>query len=137
VTTLDPALAAMVRGRSDDEILALSRMFGGPRMAADMFIAGHATDLAERSFATPTTLGYLITSGSERVEHTITVGHGAVRVDDADLATADVTVLVSFPDLVRVIAGVLDLAEAVDNGQIELRGDRAAAGHVLSVLADA
>ena len=133
----DPALAAMVKGRSDEEIVALSKMFGGPQTLTDMFLAAMVAQLDDQSFDSPIVLGYHITNGGDSYDHTVTVGKGPVRVNAADLAAACATVCLSFPDLIRVLAGVLDLGAATTDGRIQVHGDQAAAGRVLSVLADA
>lgn len=133
----DPALAAMVRGRSDTEITTLAAVFGGPRALTDMFVAGLADHVRACRPRDHLTVACCVRHESEEFGHTLSVAAGAVQIDAVATEDAPTTIVVSFADLIRVMAGELAVPQAVQERRITVLGDPAGARVLADVLAGA
>jgi putative sterol carrier protein len=67
---------------------------------------------------------YLFQVGDGVGAMTITVQDGQVRVERGARGTPDVTLHLSAERYARLLAGRLDLARALDRGEVQLEGER-------------
>lgn len=133
MSTPDPGLAAMVRGRSDPEVLAMATLFGGPATLTAQFLNGLASGADASALTAPLVVGYRVATPESNLEHTVSFDPAGCRADAAPLASAGATISLSFPDLVRLIVGVLDLPTALGDGRVVLTGPEASSEHVLAL----
>ena len=132
----DVAWRGMVAGRNDDEILALCRAFGGVQPLTQVILEGVAAAAHDALRAAPVVVAYNIRAADERYEHTLRLGGPAPALDVEPVDSAEATFSLSLPDLVRLVAGVLDMIEALADGRVLITGDQDAARRMLMALAD-
>ena len=112
----------MVKGRSDEEILTsvkgneevlLDGIFDAMKAAFDPAAAVGQSAIAQYDLDTPGGL----------VSYQIKVDSGTCSVGKGAPGEARVTMAMSMPNFVRLMAGVLDATQAFMNGQLKISGD--------------
>jgi alkyl sulfatase BDS1-like metallo-beta-lactamase superfamily hydrolase len=94
-----------------------------------------ASLIAHRDGAIAAPGRYLFQIGDGVGAMTITVQEGQVRVERGALGTPDVTLHLSADRYARLLAGRLDLARALDSGEVQLEGGRARALELTRIFA--
>ena len=115
-------LEQAVKGKSDEEIVGFVGMFGGTEQALDTIFEGMRSALnAEK--AQDCVVGYEIAENGTTHRYAVTIAGGAATYEKRDPSDARVTLGMSLPDFLRVIAGDLDGTQAFMAGKIKIKGD--------------
>jgi putative sterol carrier protein len=115
-------LEQAVKGKSDEEIMGFVGMFGGTDEALDTIFEGMRSALNPEK-AQDCVVGYEIADDGTTHGYTVTVAGGAATYEKRDPADARVTLGMSLPDFLRVVAGDLDGTQAFMAGKIKIKGD--------------
>jgi putative sterol carrier protein len=116
-------LRAVVRGKSDDEILAAAEAApGGVDGLLDETMAG-MRDALDPDAAEDCVVGYEIDAPNGSQPFRIEVRDGAVITERREPADARVVLRLSLPDYLRLITGELDGTQAFMAGRMKIRGD--------------
>ncbi len=115
-------LEQAVRGKSDEEILGFVEMFGGTDSALATIFEGMKAALNPEK-AQDCVVGYEIAENGTTHAYTVTIANKEASVEKRDPADARVTLGMSVPDFLRVVAGDLDGTQAFMTGKIKIKGD--------------
>lgn len=126
-----PVMQAMVAGKSDAQLLSTAAQFGGPPAVIESIVRGLAD--AVGSGAPDALVGFVAVDGENRYGHAVRVAGGAASVEPLE-TEADAVYTSSFPDLVRVAAGLLEMGAAVEAGRVAVSGDAEIGRQVLLSL---
>ena len=121
-------LAAMIEGRSDEEITkgiietqgidtALATAFEGMVAAFQPAKAGNQS----------TVIQYDVTTPDGKHSYQLTVANGTCTLSKGTPVAAKVTLTLALPDFIRLIAGKLNGQQAFMTGKLKLTGDMAVA----------
>jgi putative sterol carrier protein len=122
-TSAQNELREMIKGKSDDEIVALLRESpGGAAAVLDMTVAGMA-DALDPDSAQDCVVGYEIDSEGNTVSYRIEVRDHEVKAAPRPLDDARVVLQLNAPEYLRLITGLLDGTEAFMSGRMRIRGD--------------
>ena len=129
----NPVMKAMVDGKSDEEILTTASRFGGPQVVTSSIVLGLADAVGPD--APDAVVAFVAEDGDASYEQVVRTRGGVATVEPS-VGEPDAVYTASFPDLVRVAAGVLDLPSALVDGRITLRGDADLARRVMQTLVE-
>ena len=115
-------LAEAVKGKSDDEIMALVGTFGGTEAALDTIFEGMKSALNPEN-AIDCVVGYELTEDSTTHSYAVTVKDKAATYEKREPTDARVTIGLSVVDFLRLITGDLDAMQAFMQGKLKLKGD--------------
>lgn len=126
-----PVMHAMVADKSDAQLRETAAQFGGPAAVMESIVRGLADALGEQ--APDAVVGFVAEEDGEQYRHAVRIEAGTTTVLPLP-DRVDAVYTASFPDLVRVAAGVLDLPAAIADGRVQVSGDSELAGRVLLSL---
>jgi putative sterol carrier protein len=115
-------LEQAVKGKSDEELMGFVEMFGGTDQALDTIFEGMKSALNPEK-AQDCVVGYEVTDDGTTHSYTVTVADGAATYEKREPTDARVTLGMSLPDFLRVVAGDLDGTQAFMAGKIKIKGD--------------
>ena len=115
-------LEEAVKGKSDEEILGFVGNFGGTQQALDMIFEGMKSALNPEK-AMDCVVGYAITEDGTTHNYAVTIKDKQASVEKREPTDARVTIGLSLPDFLRLIAGDLDGMQAFMQGKLKLQGD--------------
>ena len=115
-------LEEAVKGKSDDEIMGFVELFGGTSTALDTIFEGMKSALNPEK-AQDCVVGYEIADNGTTHAYTVTVASGAASVEKREPSDARVTLGMTLPDFLRIIAGDLDGTQGFMAGKIKIKGD--------------
>ena len=115
-------LEQAVKGKSDEEIMGFVEMFGGADPALDTIFEGMKAALNPEK-AQDCVVGYEIAEDGTTHAYTVTVAGGAASYEKREPSDARVTLGMSLPDFLRIVAGDLDGTQGFMAGKIKIKGD--------------
>lgn len=116
-------LEQAVKGKSDEEILGFVELFGGTEQALDTIFEGMRSALNPDN-AQDCVVGYEIDDPNGTTHrYTVTIADASAAWEKRDPNDARVTLGMSLPDFLRVIARDLDGTQAFMAGKIKIKGD--------------
>jgi hypothetical protein len=125
-------MQSMVAGKSDAQLLETAAQFGGPPAVIESIVRGLADAVGPT--APDALVGFVAQEGEVRYCHAVRVISGTASVEPLAESEADTVYTSSFPDLVRIAAGVLELPTAVGDGRVRVSGDAELGDRVLLSL---
>ena len=118
------AMKGSVGGKSDEEILAEADGSGGPKAVLDQMFEGMATAFKpEAAAGKSAVLAYEITTPSDTHSYAMKVADGTCELHKGAVEGARITMVMSFPDWLRLAAGEIDGMKAFMSGKLKIRGD--------------
>ena len=115
-------LEEAVKGKSDEEIMGFVELFGGTGTALDTIFEGMKSALNPEK-AQDCVVGYEIADNGTTHAYTVTVAGGAASVEKREPSDARVTLGMTLPDFLRIVAGDLDGTQGFMAGKIKIKGD--------------
>jgi putative sterol carrier protein len=115
-------LEQAVKGKSDEEIMGFVELFGGTDTALDMIFEGMKAALDPEK-AQDCVVGYEIADNGTTHAYAVTVANGAASVEKREPSDARVTLGMTLPDFLRIVAGDLDGTQGFMAGKIKVKGD--------------
>jgi putative sterol carrier protein len=116
-------LAAMIEGKSDDEINAGVGDLGTEKMLNQIFDYMAGRFQPERAGNQSAVIGWDITSPEGTHSYQFNVADGACTVVQGNAEPARVTLSMALPDFLRFLTGQLDGMQAFMTGKLKLTGD--------------
>jgi putative sterol carrier protein len=114
-------LEQAVKGKSDAEIMGFVEMFGGTDSALDTIFEGMKAALNPE--AQDCVVGYEIAENGTTHAYAVTISNGAASYEKREPSDARVTLGMSLPDFLRIVAGDLDGTQGFMAGKIKIKGD--------------
>ena len=112
----------MVKGRSDEEILTAVK--GNEEVLLDgIFDAMKATFDPSAAVGQSAVVQYDLDTPRGLVNYQVKVDNGTCTIEKGATDEPRVTLAMSMPNFVRLMAGVLDAMQAFMNGQLKISGD--------------
>jgi putative sterol carrier protein len=116
-------LAAMIEGKSDDEINAGVAERGTEKVLSQIFDYMAGRFQPERAGNQSAVIGWDITSPEGTHSYQFNVADGACTVVQGNPEPARVTLGMALPDFLRFLTGKLDGMQAFMTGKLKLTGD--------------
>jgi putative sterol carrier protein len=116
-------LAAMIEGKSDDEINAGVAERGTEKVLAEIFDYMAGRFQPERAGGQSAVIGWDITSPEGTHQYQLKVADGTCSVVPGGSDAARVTLGMALPDFLRFLTGQLDGMQAFMTGKLKLSGD--------------
>jgi putative sterol carrier protein len=116
-------LAAMIEGKSDDEINAGVAELGTEKVLGQIFDYMAGRFQPERAGNQSAVIGWDITSPEGTHSYQFNVADGACTVVQGNPEPARVTLGMALPDFLRFLTGKLDGMQAFMTGKLKLTGD--------------
>jgi putative sterol carrier protein len=116
-------LAAMIEGKSDDEINAGVAERGTEKVLGQIFEYMAGRFQPERAAGQSAVIGWDITSPEGTHSWQLTVADGACSASAGNAEAARVTLGMALPDFLRFLTGKLDGMQAFMAGKLKLSGD--------------
>ena len=116
-------LAAMIEGKSDDEINAGVAELGTEKVLTQIFEGWAARFNPDRAGGQSAVIGFDITSPEGTHQYQLKVADGACQAVSGASDPARVTLGLAVPDLLRLVTGKLDGMQAFMTGKLKLAGD--------------
>jgi putative sterol carrier protein len=116
-------LAAMIEGKSDDEINAGVGDLGTEKMLNQIFDYMAGRFQPDRAGNQSAVIGWDITSPEGTHSYQFNVADGACTVVQGNPEPARVTLSMALPDFLRFLTGQLDGMQAFMTGKLKLTGD--------------
>jgi putative sterol carrier protein len=117
------ALAALVEGKTDDEINAFLKEAGVDQVLDQIFGAMKDRFQADKAAGQTAVVGWDISTPDGTETYQFKVDNGTCEVIKGGTEPAKVTLGLSLPDFIRFIAGKLDGMQAFMSGRLKLSGD--------------
>ena len=114
--------AGMIKGKSDEEILQLLSMLGGPEPALDTFFGGMVSQL-NPDRAVDCVLDFRLSTPDKTHDYVIVIKDKKATLEKGARDDATTTFVASLADYLRVLAGDLDPMSAMGSGRLQLLGD--------------
>lgn len=115
-------LTEAVKGKSDEEITQFVETMGGAATVLEMTFEGMKAALIPDK-AQDCVIGYELTEGDTTHSYAVTVKDKEASYEKRDPSDARVTLGLTLPDYLRLIAGELDGMQAFMQGKLKLKGD--------------
>jgi len=115
-------LQEAVKGQDDATLEQFAENLGGVEGFLDLTFQG-MTEVVNEQSPPDTTVGWEIVKGDDVHSYLLTIEGGAARVERTDPAAARVTLRLSLPNYMRLIAGELDGMQAFMSGGLQVKGD--------------
>jgi putative sterol carrier protein len=115
-------LQEAVKGKSDEEIMQFVGNMGGAEALLDITFEGQKAALNPEK-AQDCVIGYELTEGGNTYSYAVTIKDKQASYERRDPSDARVTLGLSVPDYLRLIAGELDGMQAFMQGKLKLKGD--------------
>jgi putative sterol carrier protein len=116
-------LAAMIEGKSDDEINAGVAELGTEKVLGQIFEYMAGRFQPERASGQNAVIGWDITSPDGTHSYTLNVADGSCTATQGKADSARVTLGMALPDFLRFLTGKLDGMQAFMSGKLKLGGD--------------
>jgi putative sterol carrier protein len=116
-------LAAMIEGKSDDDINAAVAGRGTEKVLGQLFDAWAARFDPNRAGNQSAVIGFDITSPEGTHQYQLKVADGTCETVTGAPEAARVTLGLAVPDLLRLVTGKLDGMQAFMTGKLKLSGD--------------
>ena len=116
-------LAAMIEGKSDDEITAGVAERGTEKVLSQIFDYMGGRFQPERAGNQSAVIGWDITSPEGTHSYQFNVADGTCTVVQGNAEPARVTLSMALPDFLRFLTGQLDGMQAFMTGKLKLTGD--------------
>ena len=116
-------LAAMIEGKSDDEINAGVADLGTEKVLNQIFDYMAGRFQPDRAGNQSAVIGWDITSPEGTHSYQFNVADGACTVVQGNAEPARVTLSMALPDFLRFLTGQLDGMQAFMTGKLKLTGD--------------
>ena len=116
-------LAAMIEGKSDDEINAGVAELGAEKVLGQIFEYMAGRFQPERASGQSAVIGWDITSPDGTHSYQLKVADGACTTAQGNGEPARVTLGMALPDFLRFLTGQLDGMQAFMTGKLKLSGD--------------
>ena len=116
-------LAAMIEGKSDDEINAGVGELGTDKVLGQIFEQMASRFQPERAVGQSAVIGWDITSPDGTKSYQLKVADGTCTVAAGNDEAARVTLGLALPDFLRFVTGKLDGMQAFMTGKLKLSGD--------------
>ena len=116
-------LAAMIEGKSDDEINAGVAELGTEKVLNQIFDYMAGRFQPDRAGNQSAVIGWDITSPEGTHSYQFNVADGACTVAQGNAEPARVTLSMALPDFLRFLTGQLDGMQAFMTGKLKLAGD--------------
>ena len=116
-------LAAMIEGKSDDEINAGVAERGTEKVLGQIFEYMAGRFQPERAGGQSAVIGWDITSSEGTHNYQLKVADGTCTVAQGNAEPARVTLGMALPDFLRFLTGKLDGMQAFMTGKLKLSGD--------------
>ena len=116
-------LAAMIEGKSDDEINAGVSELGTEKVLGQIFEYMAGRFQPERAGGQSAVIGWDITSPDGTHSYQLKVADGACTAAQGNAEPARVTLGMALPDFLRFLTGQLDGMQAFMAGKLKLSGD--------------
>ncbi|HEV7866016.1 MAG TPA: SCP2 sterol-binding domain-containing protein, partial [Acidimicrobiia bacterium] len=116
-------LAAMIEGKSDDEINAGVAEMGTEKVLGQIFDYMATRFQPERAAGQSAVIGWDITGPDATHSYQLTVADGTCTVSAGNAEPARVTLGMALPDFLRFLTGKLDGMQAFMAGKLKLSGD--------------
>jgi putative sterol carrier protein len=116
-------LAAMIEGKSDDEINAGVAELGTEKVLRQIFEYMAGRFQPERAGNQSAVIGWDITSPEGTHSYQLKVADGTCTATQGNAEPARVTLGMALPDFLRFITGELDGMQAFMTGKLKLSGD--------------
>jgi putative sterol carrier protein len=116
-------LAAMIEGKSDDEINAGVAERGTEKVLGQIFDFMAGRFQPERAGNQSAVIGWDITSPEATHSYQLNVADGTCTVVQGNAEPARVTLSMTLPDFLRFLTGQLDGMQAFMTGKLKLVGD--------------
>ena len=118
------AMKESVVGKSDEEILKSSEESGGAQAVLDQMFEGMVTAFKpEAAAGKSAVLAYEIGTPAGPVSYALKVDQGTCELHKGPVESARITMVMSFPDWLRLAAGEIDGMKAFMGGKLKIRGD--------------
>ncbi|MGH2785551.1 MAG: SCP2 sterol-binding domain-containing protein [Actinomycetota bacterium] len=118
------AIKDSVAGKSDEQILEDAKGSGGAKGVLDQMFEGMVTAFKPEAAAGKTAvLAYEITTPEEAHSYALKVDNGTCELHKGPVESARITMVMAFPDWLRLAAGELDGMKAFMSGKLKIRGD--------------
>lgn len=115
-------LQEAVQGKGDDEITQLAENLGGVEAFLDLTFQG-MTQALNPEAAQDAVIGWEVVHGDDVHPYGVTIDGGTASAEQGSPDAARVTLRLSLPNYVRLIAGELDGMQAFMSGALQLKGD--------------
>jgi len=116
-------LAALIEGKSDDEINAGVAERGTEKVLSQIFEYMAGRFQPERAGNQSAVIGWDVTSPEGTHSYQLKVADGACTVVQGNAEPARVTLGMALPDFLRFLTGQLDGMQAFMTGKLKLSGD--------------
>jgi putative sterol carrier protein len=116
-------LAAMIEGKSDDEINAEVAGLGTDKVLGQIFDYMAGRFQPERAAGQSAVIGWDITSPEGTHSYQLNVTDGTCTASAGNAEPARVTLGLALPDFLRFLTGKLDGMQAFMTGKLKLSGD--------------
>ncbi len=116
-------LAAMIQGKSDDEINAGVADLGTEKVLGQIFEFMTTTFQPDKAAGQSAVIGWDITSPEGTHSYQLKVADGTCSAAPSSGDAARVTLGMALPDFLRFITGQLDGMQAFMTGKLKLSGD--------------
>lgn len=115
-------LEESVKGKTDEEIMGFVETMGGSETVLTMVFEGMKAAINPEK-AQDAVIGFELTENGTTHAFTVTVQGGTAAYEKAAPTDARVTLGLSVPDYLRLVAGELDGIQAFMQGKLKLQGD--------------
>lgn len=117
------ALASMLEGRSDDEVINFVKQAGYDAVLGQIFSAMQARFRPDKAAGHRAVIQYDINTPDGAESYQAVVAFGTCTAGKGTDADPSVTLVLSLPDFLRLISGKLDGVQAFMSGKLKIRGD--------------
>ena len=116
-------LAAMIQGKTDDEINAGVADLGTEKVLERIFDDMSSRFQPDRAAGQSAVIGWDITAPDATHSYQLKVADGTCTVQPGNAEAARVTLGMALPDFLRFVTGQLDGMQAFMTGKLKLSGD--------------
>jgi putative sterol carrier protein len=116
-------LAQMVEGKSDEEINEFGKQQGYRTILTPIFQAMQQRFNPERAGQESAVIQYDITTPDETISYSMNIADGKCELKEGPGDNPRVTLQISFPNWLRMVAGKADGMQLFMSGQLQISGD--------------
>lgn len=116
-------LAQMVEGKSDEEINEFGKQQGYKTILTPIFQAMQSRFNPERAGSESAVIQYDITTPDETISYSMNIADGKCELKEGPGENPRVTLQISFPNWLRMVAGKADGMQLFMSGQLHISGD--------------
>jgi putative sterol carrier protein len=116
-------LAALIEGKTDDEINAFVSLQGADTVLNPIFDGMQQRFLPDKAAGRAAVIQYDIVTADGTRSYQLTVADGTCALAEGAEQPATVTLILTTPDFLRLITGKLNGMQAFMSGKLKLKGD--------------